>query len=66
MNDWITWVVLGLAILFCGTISIAQLVLVFQGRGSGALALFVVSGLVTAGLITVVWLRVWRGKSFRE
>lgn len=66
MNDWITWVVLGLAILFCATISIVQLVLVFQGRGSGALALCVVSSLVTAGLITVAWLRVRRGKSFWE
>jgi hypothetical protein len=66
MKDLATWVVLGVAILFCGVISLVQLALVLQGRGSGALVLFLVSTLVMAGLIAVGGLRIWRGKKFWE
>jgi len=66
MNGYLTWLLIGLGILFCGAISVMQLVLVFQGRGSGAVTLFLVSGAVTLGLVFVAALRIWRVKKFWE
>jgi hypothetical protein len=66
MNGYLTGFLLGVGILFCGAISVIQLVLVFQGRGGGAVTLFLVSGAVTLGLVVVAVLRIWRVKKFWE
>jgi len=64
MSEFLTWLCLGGGILFCGVITIIQLVLVIKGSGSGALVLFLFSGAVLAGLITVAALRIRRGNEF--
>jgi hypothetical protein len=64
MSEILTWLCLAGGILLCGVITIIQLVLVTKGSGSGALVLFLVSGAVLAGLITVAVLRIRRGNEF--
>jgi len=66
MKDFVAWFVLALGILFCGGVSIIQLLLYMGGRGPGALALFVIAAILTAGLVGVAALRIWRGKKFWE
>ena len=66
MRNFITWFVLGLGILFCGGVSIIQLVLFLGARGPAALALCIVSGILTAGLVVVGVLTLRTGRKFWE
>ncbi len=66
MKESLTWFILGVGILFCGAVCLVQLLLFLGGRGTGALALFIISAIPFTGLLVVAVLRIRRGKRFWE
>jgi hypothetical protein len=62
----LVWLLLGLGVLFCGTVALIELCLLIAGAGEGALGLFILSGAMTMGLSVVCILMKWRGKKHWE